>query len=230
MSFGPILVVDDAPDCLETVAGFLRDQGLTCLCAASCAELRVLLQTTQPALILLDVNLPDGDGIALARELRLGERAGLIFLTGRDTDEDEVAGLEAGGDDYITKPVNLRALLARIRSVLRRAGESVIEVEGWILDLIRRELFCPNGQLLLLTSGEFNILAALAAQRPSPVSRDFLLDVISNRDPRDISEHTVDTLVARLRRKMSQGGFIPPIVTVRGVGYALAPDTVKTAG
>lgn len=222
MSFGPILVVDDAPDCLETVAGFLQSQGLSCLCAASCAETRALLRTAQPSLILLDVNLPDGDGIALARELRLGERAGLIFLTGRDTDEDEVAGLEAGGDDYITKPVNLRALLARIRSVLRRAGESVIEVDGWILDLIRRELFSPNGQLLPLTSGEFNILAALAAQRPTPVSRDFLLDVISNRDPRDISEHTVDTLVARLRRKMSQGGFVPPITTVRGVGYALA--------
>ncbi|MBC7906218.1 MAG: response regulator transcription factor [Rhodospirillaceae bacterium] len=224
MSIGPILVVDDAPDCLETVAGFLHNQGLSCLRASSCFETRTILRTAQPSLILLDVNLPDGDGIAMARELRLGERCGLIFLTGRDTDEDEVAGLEAGGDDYITKPVNLRALLARIRSVLRRAGESVIEFDGWILDLIRRELFRPNGQLLPLTSGEFNILAALASQRPAPVSRDFLLDVISNRDPRDISDHTVDTLVARLRRKMSQDGFVAPIVTVRGTGYALGPE------
>ncbi len=87
--------------------------------------------------------------------------------------------------------------------------------------MIRRELFRPNGQLLPLTSGEFNILGALAAQRPNPVTRDFLLDVISNRDPRDISEHTVDTLVARLRRKMNQDGFSAPIVTVRGIGYAL---------
>lgn len=220
----PILIVDDAPDCLEMVAGFLQDQGLTCLRAASCAEARAILATTQPVLIVLDVNLPDGDGISLAREMRLGERAGLIFLTSRDTSDDEVAGLEAGGDDYITKPVNLRALLARVRSVLRRAGESVIAFDGWILDLIRRELFRPDGKLLPLTSGEFNILAALAAQRPQPVSRDFLLDVISNRDPRDISEHTVDTLVARLRRKMSQDGFAPPITTVRGVGYALTPE------
>ena len=227
MSFGPILVVDDAPDCLETVAGFLHEQGLNCVKAASAAEMQALLNSTQPSLILLDVNLPDGDGIALARRLRLGERTGLIFLTSRDTDEDEVAGLEAGGDDYVTKPVNLRALLARIRSVLRRAGESVIQFDGWILDLIRRELFRPDGQLLPLTSGEFNILAALAAQRPLPITRDFLLDVISNRDPRDISEHTVDTLVARLRRKMSQDGFPVPIATVRGVGYALAPETVK---
>lgn len=227
MSVGPILIVEDAPDCLETVAGFLQDQGLSCLRAASCAEMQAILRNTQPSLILLDVNLPDGDGIALARQLGLGERSGLIFLTSRDTDEDEVAGLEAGGDDYITKPVNLRALLARIRSVLRRAGESVIVFDGWILDLIRRELFLPNGQLLPLTSGEFNILAALVAQRPQPVSRDFLLDVISNRDPRDISDHTVDTLVARLRRKMSQDGFAVPIVTVRGIGYALAPEADK---
>lgn len=221
MALSPILIVDDAPDCLEMVAGYLQEQGLVCLCAASGAEMRTILRTTLPSLILLDVNLPDGDGIAMARELRLGERSGLIFLTSRDTDEDVVAGLEAGGDDYVAKPVNLRALVARIRSVLRRAGESVIVFEGWTLDLIRRELFKPNGQLLPLTSGEFNILAALAARRPQPVSRDVLLDVISNRDPRDISDHTVDTLVARLRRKMGQDGFAVPIATVRGIGYGL---------
>jgi DNA-binding response OmpR family regulator len=224
MAISPILIVDDAPDCLEMVACYLREQGLTCLCAANVAEMQAILRNTVPSLILLDVNLPDGDGIAVARQLRLGDRSGLIFLTSRDTDEDVVAGLDAGGDDYVTKPVNLRALLARVRSVLRRAGESVIVFDGWTLDLIRRELFTPNGQLLPLTSGEFNILAGLAAQRPNPVSRDFLLDVISNRDPRDISEHTVDTLVARLRRKMGQEGFAVPIATIRGVGYALSPQ------
>ena len=223
MSLNPILVVDDAPDCLELVAGYLEQQGLACLRAGNGAKMREILRTVQPALIVLDVNLPDGDGIAMARELRLGQLCGLIFLTSRDTDEDVVAGLEAGGDDYVTKPVNLRALLARIRSVLRRAGDSVIGFDGWTLDLIRRELFTPNGQMLPLTSGEFNILAALAAQRPQPVTRDFLLDVISNRDPRSISDHTVDTLVARLRRKMGADGFSVPIVTIRGVGYALAP-------
>lgn len=222
MSNSTILVVEDAPECLELVAGYLEEQGLHCLRATTGAEMREILRHAQPALILLDVNLPDADGIALAGELHLGDRSGLIFLTSRDTDEDVIAGLEAGGDDYITKPVNLRALLARIRSVLRRAGESVITFDGWILDMIRRELFRPNGQLLELTSGEFNILAALAAQRPQPVSRDFLLDVISNRDPRDVSDHTVDTLVARLRRKMRHGETEAPILTVRGVGYALA--------
>lgn len=223
MSKPIILVVEDAPESLELLASFLEGEGMTALRAANAAQMKTILQTASPALILLDVNLPDADGIALARQMRLGDRAGLIFVTNRDTDEDVIAGLDAGGDDYVTKPVNLRALLARIRSVLRRAGESVVTFDGWIMDTIRRELFRPNGQLLELTSGEFNILAALAAQRPQAVSRDFLLDVISNRDPRDVSEHTVDTLVARLRRKMRHDDIEPPIQTVRGVGYALTP-------
>src|SRR5262249_51313980 len=131
------------------------------------------------------------DGIALARELRLSEQCGLIFVTSRDSDEDVLSGLEAGGDDYVSKPVNLRTLLARIRSVLRRTRESVITFDGWILDPVRRELFRPDGRMVELTTGEFNILAALASRMTQPLSRDFLLDVISNRDPRDISGHTV---------------------------------------
>ncbi|MGE5477355.1 MAG: response regulator transcription factor [Bacteroidales bacterium] len=226
MSRPRILVVEDAPDSMEFIASFLEAEGLAVLRAASCAEAVRILEGAAPELILLDVNLPDGDGIALARRLRLGERSGLIFLTSRNTDDDVVAGLEAGGDDYIAKPANPRALLARIRSVLRRVGDSVMTFDGWILDIIRRELFRPNGEMVELTSGEFNILAAMVAQRPNPVTRDFLLDVISNRDPRDVSEHTVDTLVARLRRKMRIGTCEAPIVTVRGVGYALADSAV----
>lgn len=215
-------MVEDAPESLEFVASFLEGEGLTVLRAANCAEALRVLERTTPELILLDVNLPDGDGIALAREQRLGERSGLIFLTSRDTNDDVVAGLEAGGDDYVTKPVNLRALLARIRAVLRRMGDTVITFDGWIIDLVRRELFRPNGEMVELTTGEFNILAAIVTRRPNPVSRDFLLDVISNRDPRDVSEHTVNTLVARLRSKMRMGGYEAPIITVRGAGYALA--------
>lgn len=135
-----------------------------------------------------------------------------------------LSGLEAGGDDYVSKPINLRTLMARIRSVLRRTKESIIAFDGWILDPVRRELFRPDGSMVQLTSGEFNILVALASHIPQPLSRDFLLDVISNRDPREISEHTVDNLIVRLRRKMLYEGKVSPIVTVRGVGYALIPQ------
>jgi len=222
MSAPVLVVVEDAAESREMMALYLEGLGMKVLRAANAAELQGILSTVLPALILLDINLPDADGIELARHLRLGERCGLIFVTSRDTDDDVVSGLEAGGDDYVTKPVNLKALGARVRSVLRRSGEALVSFQGWTLDMVRRELFRPNGQLLELTTGEFNILAALAARSPHPASREFLLDVISNRDPRGVSSHTVDTLVARLRQKMRGDGGMVPIVTVRGVGYALA--------
>ena len=205
------------------LTSFLREQGMVAHGVATAAELRARLPVLMPDIVLLDINLPDADGIALARELRLGEQCGLIFVTSRDSDEDVLSGLEAGGDDYVSKPINLRTLLARIRSVLRRTRETVITFDGWILDPVRRELFRPDGKMVELTSGEFNILAALASKMMQPLSRDFLLDVISNRDPREISGHTVDNLIVRLRRKMQYEGAAAPIATVRGVGYALMP-------
>lgn len=219
-----LLLVEDSPDIQALIAGSLRDQGYRVLCAASAAEMERHLTTEAPALILLDVNLPDADGIELAKAKSLGDRGGLIFITSRDTPEDVIAGLDAGGDDYVAKPVVMPALLARIRSVLRRKQETVLNFEGWILDLIRRELFSPRGNLLPLTSGEFNVLAALAAAKGAAVDRDFLLDVISNRDPREVSGHTVDTLVARLRRKMREAGGPVPIVTLRNQGYAVRAE------
>lgn len=220
---GPtILVVEDSPESLELIAGYLEAHDIRTLRAASAAEMRAALRKEQPSLVLLDINLPDGDGIVLARTLRLGEQCGLIFVTSRDDDADVIAGLEAGGDDYVTKPINLPALHARIRSVLRRTSDSVVRFGGWLLDPIRRELFQPDGRMVNLTTGEFNILHALVALRPNPVEREYLLDVISNRDPREISPHTVDMLVSRLRRKMEAADPRPLIVTVRGVGYALA--------
>ena len=216
-----VLIVEDSPDIRTLLAESLSAQGYTVLSAGSAAEMERQLETASPALILLDVNLPDGDGIELARAKALGERGGLIFITSRDTPEDIIAGLDAGGDDYVAKPLVIPALLARIRSVLRRKQDTVLTFQGWVLDLIRRELFSPKGNLLPLTSGEFNVLAALAAANGQPVDRDCLLDVISNRDPRAVSGHTVDTLIARLRRKMTEAGGPVPIVTLRNQGYAI---------
>ena len=218
-----VLVVEDAPESLAMIATFLENQGMKAICAASGAELRSRLKSLQPDIVLLDINLPDANGVELARELRLGERFGLIFVTARDSDEDVLAALGAGGDDYVTKPINMITLLARVYSVLRRTREPVYTFDGWMLDIVRRELFRPNGELVTLTTGEFNVLAALVARKNQPCSRDFLLDVISNRDPRSISDHTVDNLIVRLRRKMFYEGRHAPIVTVRGQGYALMP-------
>ncbi|WP_454017785.1 response regulator transcription factor [Azospirillum sp. Marseille-Q6669] len=236
-----VLVVEDSPETQDLIATYLEHQGLRVLRAANGAELTERIAQDRPDLVLLDINLPDCDGLALAERLRLGETVPLIFVTGRDSPTDRVAGLSHGGD-YVTKPVDLLELLIRIRNLLRRSGASPnppapvesapvpspdapLTFRGWRLDLVRRALFRPDGSYLALTTGEFNILAALAAMRPNPVSREYLLDVISNRDPRSISEHTVDTLITRLRRKMRlDDGAASPIVTVRGVGYALESD------
>nr|WP_211112394.1 response regulator transcription factor [Azospirillum soli] len=231
-----VLVVEDAPETLEVIISYLERQGLRVVPAPSGEALKARLAAGRPDLVLLDINLPDGDGLALAKALRLGEEIPLIFVTGRDSDADRIAGLSYGGD-YVTKPVNLQELLIRIRNLLRRStapsqllpphapAEAPLTFRGWQLDLIRRALFRPDGSYLALTTGEFNILAALAAMRPKPVSREYLLDVISNRDPRSVSEHTVDTLITRLRRKMRLDDGSPmPITTVRGIGYALEAD------
>lgn len=221
-----ILVVEDAPEMLELIAGALEDQGFAVVRARNLADMRRCLPWAKADVILLDINLPDGDGVAAAVELRLRDKAGLIFVTARDAEEDRVQALEKAGDDYLTKPVSVRELIARINNVRRlREAKAValVEIDGWNLDPIRRELFRPDGSLLPLTTGEFNILAALAAARPQPLDRDFLLDVISNRDPRSVTAHTVDTLIGRLRRKLEfpQGGSLT-ITTIRGTGYALS--------
>ncbi|MBP2290321.1 response regulator transcription factor [Azospirillum rugosum] len=233
-----VLLVEDALETQDLIASYLERQGLCVLRASSCAAMAGLLADQRPDLVLLDINLPDGDGLALAERLKLGEEIPLIFVTGRDSPTDRIAGLSQGGD-YVTKPVDLLELLIRIRNLLRHAARSSavapaapaapsdapLVFSGWRLDLVRRALFRPDGSYLALTTGEFNILAALAAMRPNPVSREYLLDVISNRDPRSISEHTVDTLITRLRRKMRlEDGSPSPIVTVRGVGYALEAE------
>lgn len=146
----------------------------------------------------------------------------------RDTDVDRILGLEIAGDHYVTKPINLRDLLARARSVLRRRSidrkaarnQNSIAFGDWIIDLTRRELLGRDGKPVALTRAEFDLLAALVGADGRPLSRDYLIEVVSNRQT-EVDIRTVDALVARLRRKLVGSGT-PVIATVTGVGYKLA--------
>lgn len=224
-----ILVVEDARENRDLIRAYLEKEGFNVHEACDGRAFRRELDQCRPDLVLLDIELPDTDGLTLALETRERLDVGIIFVTVRDNQFDRVAALELGGDDYVTKPVDLRELLARIRSVLRRRKVSgvsgaTLDCNGISLDLIRREARNGNGEPLVLTSGEFTLLAALLARRGDVLSREELLAVVTRRDNEQVSERTVDTLVRRLRKKLDwpAGGEVG-IESVHGVGYRI-PD------
>ena len=226
-----ILVVEDEAATRTMVVEYLRDEGYEVREAENIAQGREALQRGPADIVLLDINLPDGDGLSVGRELRAKGETGLIFVTRRDSEVDRVVGLELGGDDYVVKPINLRELLARVRSVLRRRRSALDATSvrsgvrtfgGWLIDLTRRELSDPVGEPVRLTRGEFDLLAALVHGGGRPITRDYLIEVVTNSDA-DTTTRTVDTLVSRLRRKVEPDPRHPEmIVTVQGVGYKLA--------
>jgi two-component system, OmpR family, response regulator len=196
-----------------------------------------------PALVLLDLGLPGEDGFSIARQLREHWRCGLIIVTGRGDAVDKVVGLEVGADDYVTKPFDLRELLARIKAVLRRmapveppaaapasgpaAGGDTppdkLGFAGWQLDLAARRLRNPEGQDVVLTGGEFDLLCAFARHPGRVLSRDFLLEQTRGREAGPF-DRTVDVLVGRLRKKVEADADTPQIIkSVRGAGYILVP-------
>ena len=227
-----LIVVEDDPVTRAMIAGYFTDNNFDVVEAKGCADCRAALKT-RADLVFIDVQLPDGDGFELAKEVQTLSSAGIIFVTRRDTEVDRILGLEVAGDHYVTKPINLRDLLARARSLLRRrsierdaasaAATTTIVFGGWIIDLVRRELSSIDGTLIHLTRAEFDLLAALVGADGRPLSREYLIEVVSNRQT-DVDVRTVDALIARLRRKLVGGSDHPVIATVTGIGYTLAAD------
>lgn len=222
-----LIVLDDDPVTRSMIARYFANEGFD-VSEANCAdECRRILKQRPIDLAFVDIHLPDTNGILLAQEIRATSSLGIIFVTQRDNEIDRVLGLESAGDDYVTKPVNLRELLARARALLRRRKldngapprSTVLTFGSWVLDLTRRELTPVGGEQIPLTRGEFDLLAALVEADGRPLYRDFLAEVVSNRTT-DGDARTVDSLVARLRRKLAplEGGGAM-IVTVNGVGY-----------
>jgi DNA-binding response OmpR family regulator len=224
-----ILVVDDQTETSDVVREYLIAEGYRVSTAEDGAGMRQVLAQMPADLVLLDLMLPGEDGLTLARALRNEQPGiGIIILTGRGDTIDRIVGLEMGADDYLPKPFHLRELLARIKSVLRRvhartsdqptAVRSRAHFAGWYLDLSRRELQSPSGTQVRLTTGEFDLLAALVNNANKVLSRDRLLDLTRHREAGPF-DRTIDVLVGRLRRKLGDTENPTLIKTVRGAGY-----------
>ncbi len=234
-----VLIVDDDREIRELTARFLRDHGLRASVAASAREMDGALANGRFDLIVLDVMLPGEDGLAVCRRLRADGSVPIIMLTALGEDADRIVGLELGADDYVSKPFNPRELVARIKAILRRvrahpepetiaSPNRTLAFCGWSLSLTRRELRNPAGTLIALTSGEFELLAALA-QRPQRVlSRDQLLDLTRGRNAAPY-DRSVDVQLSRLRRKIEPDPKHPEFIkTVRNGGYVFAARVDST--
>lgn len=216
-----IMIVEDDPIVREIVATSLRAEGFAVTEAVSSMDARDRFAAMPAQLVIIDIRLPDGSGHDLATALRAAGDPAVIFMTSLGGREDRIRGLDMG-DDYLVKPIDVRELGARVRAVLRRYRRSqpagaLIELDGWTLDLVRRELADAGGEIVKLTRAEFDLLAALVQAGGVVLSRDYLLEVIASADSAS-SARTVDVLVSRIRRKVA-GGLAERIRTIPGAGY-----------
>jgi DNA-binding response OmpR family regulator len=219
-----ILVVEDEQSIASFVAAYLRNDGFEVRLTASGREALRLVASAAPALVVLDLMLPDLDGMEVCRRIRETSTLPVLMLTARDDDLDKIAGLEAGADDYLTKPFNPRELVARVKAILRRSGErkredgAVLRHGDLVLDAGRRECHVGEEEIRLAPK-EFDLLWELLDHRGFVLTRDQLLERVWGYTFAG-DTRTVDVHVRQLRRKL---GDASPIVTVWGIGYKAGP-------
>ena len=242
-----LLLVDDEAALRDPLGEYLTRQGFAVLAAANAAEARAVLKDQTVDLVLLDVMMPGEDGLSLCRHVTETRAIPTILLTARGEATDRIVGLEIGADDYVVKPFEPRELVARIRSVLRRAGrgapaggdgsagdapprEELFEFDGWRLDPLKRRLIDPDGAAVAISSVEFRLLMAFVEHPRQVLDRDRLLDMVQGREAH-LFDRAVDNQVSRLRRKIEADSRNPQLIqTVWGGGYMLAADVRRTPG
>ena len=226
-----ILVVEDETTQRTMLVDYLTRQGFRVAGVADGAALRRALQREEPDLVLLDLGLPGEDGHSLARHLRENHaKVAVIMVTAAGSTVDRIIGLETGADDYIPKPFEPRELLARIKSVLRRAVPAAAQAMGprvpmgrRVLDLEHRVLLDPEGVEERLTASEFELLRLFAENPNKPLNREWLLEATSHREA-EAFDRAIDLRITRLRRKIETDPSHPDVIrTVRGVGYVFVP-------
>lgn len=239
-----LLVVDDDPELRSLLQRFLTEHGFAVRAVDSGKAMDIALQREPADVIVLDLMMPGEDGLSLTRRLRgQGVAVPIVMLTAMGEDTDRIVGLEMGADDYVPKPFNPRELLARIKAVLRRVGDhdapvgetalaaprdaahrDILRFADWTLDAGRRQLRSPDGVLVEITGGEYDLLLAFLLNAQRVLNRDQLLDLTRGRvaGPMD---RTIDVQVGRLRRKLEVDPKNPELIkTVRGGGYVLTTE------
>jgi two-component system, OmpR family, response regulator len=228
-----VLVVDDDPALQTMIFDYFGDNNIQTLLASGREEMLRQLGLHEVNVVILDLRLGLVDGLDVLRELRSRSDVPVIIVTGHRRDEiDRVVGLELGADDYVTKPFNLRELLARVRAIIRRLDRARVSAvreperggyrfSGWRLNLRTRKLTDPNGADVALTKGEYALLVALLDAPQRPLSREHLLQ--ATRVHEDVFDRSIDVQILRLRRKLEHDARAPQIIqTERGVGYVFA--------
>lgn len=224
-----ILLVEDDDNLVFGIEYTLTSEGYAVVTASSVEEARKAFQSETVDLILLDVNLPDGSGYDLCREIRAASSVPIIFLTALDEEANVVAGLDLGADDYMTKPIRTKELLSRMKAVLRRNQKSRDEVNRWISDNIEVRILegtvLKHNQELLLTGLEYRLLLMLMTHPKQICSRSAILNNLWDMSGEFIDDNTLSVHVRRLREKIEDVPAAPKyIITVRGVGYKWNAD------
>jgi two-component system OmpR family response regulator len=228
-----VLVVEDDPALQRMILNYFAENNIRTLVASNRQEMVDRLGNAEVNLVILDLRLGSEDGLDLLREVRLSSDVPVIIITGHRRDDiDRVVGLELGADDYLTKPFNLRELLARVRAILRRfdTGRAApargpergrFRFSGWQLDRRNRQLTDPAGTPVALTKGEYAMLLAFLEAPQRPLSREQLLQ--ATRVHEDVFDRSIDVQILRLRRKLERDPSAPRVIqTERGVGYVFA--------
>ena len=225
-----VLVVDDDGEMRALLAEYLGASGYRVSVASNGREMRRVMQAGRPDVVMLDVMLPDEDGLALCRELRASSQLPVIMVSARSADVDRIVGIEMGADDYVGKPFNPRELLARLKALLRRsralgktpADSQRVRFAGWTLDLAARHLVDAEGVLVPLSGGEFRLLAVFVEHANRVLDRNLLMDLALGREATPF-DRSIDVQVSRLRQRLRDDGREPRIIkTVRNSGYVLA--------
>ena len=227
-----ILIVDDDPEIRGLLVNYLSRNAFEAVAARDGREMWQKLERHAVDLIVLDLMLPDTDGLTLCRELRVKSSIPVLMLTARGEETDRIVGIEMGADDYLVKPFNPRELLARIKAILRRARAlppnlrpeqtRCLSFAGWCLDTAARLLTSPDGVATPLSGGEYRLLRILLDHPNRVLTRDQLTEMTQGREA-EAYDRAVDVQVSRLRQRLRDDSREPELIkTVRGEGYVLA--------